>query len=251
MTAIDTTIDIDIPLMDAVRAGRLTSWMAATRGCTDVLALQRDIAQAIPHLAPSQLAVVVEHPACMYLAGMKVETPPFLTDALNRGHQAWLETLTQTQWFTAHSFVTLVEQALTAPNADPRLVSTALAIAADNAIAQKRWSDYADGLTRALSMGHIGALAWASHMDLPVEDCLPLRESLSRLHGSGVDEAVFRLVVLVANARTSHQKLRVQKILAKADATAEGALLGPNTALRKACLALPTVAPSVASIAAR
>jgi hypothetical protein len=249
MTLLDTTRHGT--LLDAVDTANLTGWMDATRSNADVVGLRADIARALPHLAPTALAAVVEHPACAPLAAPNTPAVPFLADALARGHRGWLETLCATRWFEATPFVELVRQTLDAGARNPADASTALAMAADKTIAKRHWSDYADGLVLALAKGHIGALSWAVQVDLPVDDCLPLREGLSRLHGSGVDEAVFRLAVLGANARTNHQKLRLRKVLEQAEPTPEGALFGANTKLWQAALALPTVAPTTASIAAR
>jgi hypothetical protein len=248
-----TVLDVahTTPLLTAVATANLYGWMDNTRNSADTVALRADITQALPQLTPTALAAVVEHPACAHLAAPTAPAVPFLADALERGHRGWLETLCSTRWFEGTPFVELVRQTLATGAANPAHASTALAMAADKTIAKRHWSDYADGLVFALSMGHIGVLSWAIQVDLPVDDCLPLRESLSRLHGSGVDEAIFRLAVLGANARTHHQRMRLRKTLQQADNTPEGALFGANTGLWQAALALPTVAPTTASVAAR
>lgn len=172
---------------------------------------------------------------------------PMLAESLRRTNSQLLDAIPHSAWIQRGNLVSVAEQAMQAPPHRQEAASVILAIAADHAIAAGQWGAYTEGLASMLMQGHLGAFSWAKAMDLPVAGCLPLRERMAALHGTGVPEPVFRLALLVANARTGHATLRLNRILDAAGKNGATALFNPAAALEEACLTLPSVAPSRAA----
>lgn len=229
-------------LVRAARTGRVAAW--AARFPEPDKALHADLARAVhahvDRLDAPALHALTGHPLAPVFAQR-----PLLSSALQARDRDAIAAITAGPWLALAPFAHTLMEALQAPLVLREQASVAAAIAADAAIASKDWAGYGAGLATALRHGHLGALSWAQMSDLPVLDCPPVREQLTALYGSGLPEDAFRLALMIVRAKSNHQILRAQKFLAKAGDTPAQALFAPHAAFPKACIALPTVAPTL------
>ena len=183
-----------------------------------------------------QLMALKNHPvfACATQAAL-------LRAAVDRRDSHLLTALATSGWADGASFKHALLDALENPPPADMADKTALvlAIMANATIARGKWEDYGEALAGALKRDHLGAIAWAGQNDLPVVDCLPVRERMTTIYAVGATEAAFRLAYTLGHEPTAHQRLRVMALLRQAGTTPGAALFYPDTAFLTGCLSLP------------
>jgi hypothetical protein len=171
-----------------------------------------------------------------------------LENAIFRKSPALLKSLTFSDTVLLKTHFTIAMAKCLRPNLpNPKAVSLFLATLADSKLSQERWKNYADGLVGAACNGHIGVFSWANSVDLPVLECLPLQEAITKAYGSIPTDEAFLLMLAISNAHSGHSVLKMKKFLTQAGQTPEIQLFTPDSKFIDACKMLPGITPSQAA----
>lgn len=193
------------------------------------------LTDALPLIPVAHLAAISNHPFFSSLIEARL-----VQYALGHEHPTLLRILARSERFLESGFERIMYQASIATINHPQLASLTLAAAADRTIANESWSDYAEGIVTACRMGGPKWLAWAYNADLPVIDCLPIKEAITNSYGTIPNTATFNLLMMLANATSAHERIDMRSLLQDAGETPEDCFMNPSATFTTLCTSLET-----------
>lgn len=139
-----------------------------------------------------------------------------------------LRILANSDVFLDSSFETQMYYASQTETAHHEIASLALAALADSRIAKEQWHDYAEGILTAVRWGGPKWAAWAHRADLPLLDCLPIREAIAGAYKTLPEERTFKLMHAIGQAQSGHSQMALKLLLERCGPTPAACLAAPQ-----------------------